>query len=1050
MSAADGIFSQFERDELNKITAKSILEKLMNIRQNIDVEFTARRLGWELIQNAKDNASLCNEHAESVDVTIKITDTEFIFSHNKGYFTNEHIRGLIRKYSSSDKDRDVQQLGQIYKTTGRFGTGFMTTHLLSEKVQVESYYKKDRQTFNKFSFWLDRSGKGEKEIIQGINNAFNEAEISIKKSPNIILDKSNFSTSFIYPLTDRKRSLAHIAIEEVKVGIAYTLINVPVVNSVTIEEELIGSAIYEVKLTDKISYSESEFLVYNLLVDGKKSKSYYLALTDKELQIIIPVSKRNDKFYALELDANIPRLHLDFPMIGTEDLNLPFIVNSPLFEPTEPRDGVSLIDDEDNQVSQMNCDVLLRAVSLYNQFLSYVGNDENWHDLYNLARIKSPRKHSWIDSDWFRDSVVESIRNTLLYTPIVDVVNGDRIAIWNDAAESQVFFPYAEKASIRDRIWQLSKKLYPQFTPIKEHIDPWYHIIWNNCYKFSMSELSEEIQDRSNLVDLADAVKGDEKDAINFLNDYYDLLNLEENHIKDIITDKYTVIPNQLGELTKKSDLFIDEEIDEELKIACSLVTTDPREFLRHKEIATVSKYENIESKIKYTVKKQDDIIADINNIIKEGKNDNISVVCDYLASLFPEKNIPEKRVAIFEFSKQVYPDDFSQKRHLKHFNEKIWEESDKKSLFYIVSKIADFETVEEATEELDFNDKTAFITWLDTLITFLIKEGFDNNVNREKHPILPNQSGLFRTKDDLFLDNGEMDETLKDISAELGYNFRDELLDASIFLELPENRVYTIENVAEKISASIKPILRDVDKRKEHKETLKKFYMWMNENKEKADTYFSDLFEKRFLFLEDDDISLNMRKATEFDQFMEEYGFENIKDIRNRLSQLQNENNLQEDDEKVDITKETLVSLGISSREELEEAFKDPVISSKFYHTSTPTTDMFIYAQGLIERAKQNIIQFLENHPDYDCTDLEETAPTILAGIIKNGVSIHIVTRPSDNGEVIIYYSSEKDTLDSDNSELWIDNGVAPPHILTLGRILKSTGINRIPINMI
>lgn len=109
----------------------------------------------------------------------------------------------------------------------------------------------------------------------------------------------------------------------------------------------------------------------------------------------------------------------------------------------------------------------------------------------------------------------------------------------------------------------------------------------------------------------------------------------------------------------------------------------------------------------------------------------------------------------------------------------------------------------------------------------------------------------------------------------------------------------------------------------------------------------------------------------------------------------------------------------------------------------------MFIYAQGLIERTKQNIIQFLNDHPDYDCTDIEETAPTTLAGIIKNKVSIQIVVRPSDNGEVIIYYSSEKDTLDSDSSELWVDNGINDPHILTLGRILKSTGINRIPINM-
>lgn len=396
--------------------------------------------------------------------------------------------------------------------------------------------------------------------------------------------------------------------------------------------------------------------------------------------------------------------------------------------------------------------------------------------------------------------------------------------------------------------------------------------------------------------------------------------------------------------------------------------------------------------------------------------------------------------------------DDFTQKRELKYYDEKIWEESDKKSLFYIVSKIAGFETVEKASEELDFDNVSSFIEWLNKLIIFLVNEGFENNINRDKHPILPNQNGIFCKKDILFLDAGDIDKKLKDISKELGHDFREELLDSSIFLELSENRTYSIEDVAEKISASIKPLLRDVDKRKEYKETLKKFYLWMDENRTKAEEYFSDLFEKRFLFLEDDDISKNIKKATELDQLMEEHGIDNIEDLRIQLSKLRamNIDNSEIDEiEKTDITKEILVSLGISSREQLEEALKDPIISSRFYHTSTPTTDMFIYAQGLIERAKQNIIEYLNNHPDYDCTDLEETAPTTLAGIVKNGVSIQIVTRPSDNGEVIVYYSSEKDTLDSDNSELWVDNAIVEPHILTLGRILKSTGINRIPINM-
>lgn len=1051
---ADGIFSKFERDELNKITAKSILEKLMNIRQSINVEFTARRLIWELMQNAKDNANLCNNEGEKVDVSIVLEEDQFVFSHNKGFFTNEHIRGLIRKYSSSDKDRDTdtEERTHIYKTTGRFGTGFMTTHLLSEKVQVSSYYKNERGYFNKFDFGLDRSGKNEKEIIQGINNAFDDAEVSIKRSQDLDLN-NDFKTSFIYPLTERKRSLAAIALNEVEIGIAYTLINVPEINTVSIDQDIVGTDIYNIATFESLNYEENSFIVYNLLKNGKSTKSYFITIQEADLRIIIPVSYQDEKYYAMPLSKDIPRLHLDFPMIGTEDLNLPFIVNSPLFEPTEPRDGVSLMGD-DNDTSKINCDILLRAVDLYQLFLSYIGNTADWNNLYNLARIKPPKKQNWIDEGWFKESVVIPIRSKLLYTPLVDVVDGNRISILNQNDEHQVFFPYAEKDDVRENIWTLSQRLYPQYIPIKEHIGSWNNVIWSDCYKYSIEELTEDIEQKKNIENIVAHIGGNENDAIDFLNSYYDLLNLEKNHIKDIVADKYRIILNQLGELKKKGELFVEyEQIDDELKKVCSFISENPKEYLRHIKIKTASNYPDIDSILRYGQKKNEDIINEINRVLKEGKHQNISKACDYLASLFSTTNVL-RRTNIYEYSQLFYPDDFSGKRPLTYYDEKIWEESDKYSVNYISDRLAELKSINNAISELHFDNSNTFLKWLDEYVSFLIREGFEHHLNRKTAPILPNQNGVFCAKDNLFLDAGDIDEELKDISDELGYDFREELLDASIYLVLPENRVYNIESVAKEISSLIKPIIRNVDKRKEFKDTLRKFYLWMDENKIKASKYFSDLYETKFLFLEDEDISSNIKKATELDKIMKEYNIENMDELRTHLSKIQEDTTTEESEssesEKIFLTKEILASLGISSQEEFDEAFKDPAISSRFFHTSTPSIEMYDYVQGLIQRAKTNIILHLQQYDDYDCEDLEDDTTdtgTIIVGIKKKNIPIQIVARPSDNSEVIFYYSSEKDTLDNDDSELWVDNGISAPHILTLGRILKSTGINRIPI---
>ena len=132
-------------------------------------------------------------------------------------------------------------------------------------------------------------------------------------------------------------------------------------------------------------------------------------------------------------------------MIGTEDLNLPFIINSSLFEPTEPRDGISLIYDDDNEISKLNCDLVLKAVNLYSLFLSYVEENNNWYALYNLARVSTPKRHSWIDYEWYKTSIVEPLRTKLLHTKLVDVYGGDRISIQNDDNEDQVYFPFANK-----------------------------------------------------------------------------------------------------------------------------------------------------------------------------------------------------------------------------------------------------------------------------------------------------------------------------------------------------------------------------------------------------------------------------------------------------------------------------------------------------------------------------------------------------------------------------------------------------------------------------
>jgi len=82
------------------------------------------------------------------------------------------------------------------------------------------------------------------------------------------------------------------------------------------------------------------------------------------------------------------------------------------------------------------------------------------------------------------------------------------------------------------------------------------------------------------------------------------------------------------------------------------------------------------------------------------------------------------------------------------------------------------------------------------------------------------------------------------------------------------------------------------------------------------------------------------------------------------------------------------------------------------------------------------------------DCTNAQELAETVIGGIRKNGLPINIVIRPSEGGLIIIYYDSEILTLETEDAELWVENGRDTPEQITLGRIIKTNRMIKIPIH--
>ncbi len=144
------------------------------------------------------------------------------------------------------------------------------------------------------------------------------------------------------------------------------------------------------------------------------------------------------------------------------------------------------------------------------------------------------------------------------------------------------------------------------------------------------------------------------------------------------------------------------------------------------------------------------------------------------------------------------------------------------------------------------------------------------------------------------------------------------------------------------------------------------------------------------------------------------------------------------------------LTSQRFNSFADIDTAINEGRISPEFFHLSKPEYDRLKYVEELISRAITNITNYLISHPEYDCQSSYEIAPSIIGGITKNGNEITVVARPSDNEEVLLYYTSEFDVLEYVDAEFWYEDGINLPKQITLGQLFKKTGINRIPVKNI
>jgi hypothetical protein len=554
------------KEDGNRSIADKIIKRLHELDKT--VENNQGRWAWELLQNAKD--SIAEENDRTVSVQIELNKNSVEFRHNGMHFTELDIRGLINQISS----KEVEE-GQQTRKTGRFGTGFLTTHLLSRVIQIKGIVKTESDGFCKFNFRLDRQGKSTKELAPKIDMAWDEFQSSAQKM-EMYYDENEFNTSFCYLLeTEREQEISKIGVEEFSKLIPFVLAFIPNISSV----EIIDNIADIITVFSNVNTLTTGLIKPIVKIENKEeTEILILQVSGKKVSIATEI-ERTENGYSVKSIENIPKIFCDFPLMGTENFHFPVIVNSFFFHPQTERDGIWLKGNDDFEVKE-NQEILEQAVELYKDLILKI-EGRDFFDLYNIVETKMPASNEkYFDNIWYKNFIKEPIKDIIINAKVVELENNKE----EKRLIKDMWFPlksYSEKT--QSVIWQFIFDLCPSAVCKKEHLHNWCRVSWDGWQTINYQVLVSTLATQGSINKLSQSLEKNENDTFDWLNLLCNFILEEDANFS--LFEKNSIIPNQKGHFRKKSELFIDEIENEDLVNILCILGDDWRDILLNKNI---------------------------------------------------------------------------------------------------------------------------------------------------------------------------------------------------------------------------------------------------------------------------------------------------------------------------------------------------------------------------------------------------------------------------------------------------------------------------------
>ena len=724
-------------------------------------DIDCQRWPWELVQNAKDTVvKRPNPEDRFVDIIIKYYadsngEKKLYFEHNGDQFTNKAITGLIWKFSAEKRNEQTTEDGltRDKQSTGRFGTGFMTTHALSLTVDVSgSLFHDDPEVMRNVSvdFTLHREGPDDMAYKKGVD--LTERELDENMDKRSIPPGESLPTRFTYHLNkEASEKAAKMGIDNVRANAAQTMLFCPSVRSIKVIDDVNNltfiikkknsderkDVVKEVEFVEESSDRNEpiirRFISMEIEEYSKEISSHWKA-KDRNLRLHVAVEVDMDN-NIIPIPSTSPAVYCSLPLIGFESMSLPFYINSNDFEPTTERTSLYLKkkryeirtnEDKDEEEifylqSGINWSIFERSLTLYESIVDYL-IDNGYKKRYNLINgLGEILNGAWgvETKNCLASRFVLPLRNMLVQKDLV------RTSVGYRSINSEVKFVECSKDCNLHNLYGICKTIYGTNLAVEDENENWVALKWGR-FTFE-SEFDEKKADSENptfptvkydkvakyiedatCIDNLNLIIENDSDTdsnsdteqqkafvasqkLQWLNKFYEWI--EASKITNLADKR--IVPNRLG-------YFCSIEQGCDLKDA-SDIPTNIFDFMKRLEIDWDKNLlmEGVQH-ITLTKETKDNVVTAIKERSKEIRDDKYSNDSSKLTKLLPllmslpytgdgrTQDFYDKRSKILSILKTVYKSETEEVEHVTlELKAETWEDSDNWLMRLVSVKVA-------------------------------------------------------------------------------------------------------------------------------------------------------------------------------------------------------------------------------------------------------------------------------------------------------------------------------------------------------------------------